>query len=356
MYGDREKEGIKVTMDTMKSRRWQKRTGEIAYQYCKDWPETPTKTLAKLIFKEHPTVFRSLEHTRGRIRYYRGQAGEVLRQKLGDKTMITQGTYNPFKLPPSDYVPRIPVQIEGKKILVLYDSHMPYHDLVALDLAIRTGKDAGCDTVFLGGDTIDCHEISHWIRDPEARDFAGELELTQSFLGYIKNEFPNARLYYKEGNHEERYWKYMRVKAPEVLKIRPVAELGIERLTMPYLLGLEPLGYTWVNGRTKANIGKLSVFHGHEFGKTLFSPVNPARGLYLKAKASAIVGEHHQSSEHTEKNVNDKIITTWSIGCLCGLSPEFSPYNKWNHGFAIIETDESSYHVKNFRIHEGKIL
>jgi hypothetical protein len=76
----------------------------------------------------------------------------------------------------------------------------------------------------------------------------------------------------------------------------------------------------------------------------------------MRAKASSAVGHHHQTSEHTEKDLNGNIVTTWSIGSLCGLSPEYMPYNKWNHGFATIETDmNGDYDFRNLRIINGKV-
>ena len=73
---------------------------------------------------------------------------------------------------------------------------------------------------------------------------------------------------------------------------------------------------------------------------------------------SACQGHNHTTSEHTETDMNGKIVTTWSIGCLCGLNPDYMPLNKWNHGFAIVEMDENGedYHFKNYRIFNGKII
>jgi hypothetical protein len=103
-------------------------------------------------------------------------------------------------------------------------------------------------------------------------------------------------------------------------------------------------------------MGNMIVMHGHEFGQSVFSPVNSARGLYMKAKANCAVGHHHQTSEHTEKDVNGNVVTTFSIGSLCGLSPDYFPYNKWNHGFATIETEENGdYEFRNYRIVNGKV-
>ena len=51
-------------------------------------------------------------------------------------------------------------------------------------------------------------------------------------------------------------------------------------------------------------LGALNLVHGHEFGGSIFSPVNIARGLFLPGKVSAMQGHNHQTSEHTESNMN----------------------------------------------------
>jgi hypothetical protein len=102
--------------------------------------------------------------------------------------------------------------------------------------------------------------------------------------------------------------------------------------------------------------GWLDIIHWHEFASSVFSPVNVARGLYLRWKVSAIQWHNHQTSEHTETDMNGKIVTTWSLGCLCGLHPQYMPINKWNHWFAIVEVDWEDFEVRNKRIYKWKIL
>jgi len=83
-----------------------------------------------------------------------------------------------------------------------------------------------------------------------------------------------------------------------------------------------------------------------------------ARGLFLRGKVSAMQGHNHSVSEHTESNMNGDIVTTWSLGCLCELNPAYLPINKWSHGFAMVDLSDNGkdFHVRNYRIHKGKIL
>ena len=105
------------------------------------------------------------------------------------------------------------------------------------------------------------------------------------------------------------------------------------------------------------NIADLSLFHGHEFGKQFGTPAGVARALYNKTKVSSICGHHHQTNEYTERNANEEFVTCWTIGCLSELSPDYNPYSKYNHGFAIVEKlGTKDFSVKNYRIHNGRIL
>ena len=317
---------------------------KIAEEYCGKYPNMPNLTIAKLLKKEHGKLYESVEKARDYVRYIRGQKGDKNRKRSSTKSLFVP-TSPYFTLPKSAIVKRMPVNIKGDKILLLKDIHFPYHDEEALGIALQYGIEKGCDTLYLNGDILDCHTLSRWEKDPESRSFSQELETVRSFLQMVSPLF--KKVYYKEGNHEERYWRYLSSHAPELVEI--------DAFNLQSLMWLEQFGIEWIDGRTFAKFNSLNVVHGHEFGQNVFSPVNIARGLYLRAKSHAICGHWHQTSEHNEKDINGKIITTWSVGCLCDLSPRYRPANQWNHGFAILHRDDKNFHVENKKIYEGKV-
>ncbi len=106
------------------------------------------------------------------------------------------------------------------------------------------------------------------------------------------------------------------------------------------------------------HLNNLWGIHGHEYVGGISAPVNPARGLFLKAKVSTFQGHNHQTSEHTEPTLTGKMVTTWSLGCLSELHPAYMPLNKWNHGFAEVDLDPNGedFEFNNKRIFKGKIL
>ena len=323
----------------------------VAAEICSKFSETPSLTLAKKLFTEYPEVYKNIEHARSLIRTIRGKNGEEKRKKTEDKKLFDSANrpLNPFALPKSYAKKRRHIEVKGTKFLILCDVHIPYQDNEALTVAINEGVRQGCDAVILNGDALDCHMISDFVKDPRKRKFKDELYAMRQFVDTLRQQFPTANIYYKEGNHEERYWRYMRVKAPELF--------DIDAFDFASLCHLDKHNIKWVDGKSKLNIGKLSIFHGHEFGKQFLPSVNVARGLFMKTKVSALCGHHHQTAEHNERDANGKFITCWGVGCLSELSPDYNPYSKYNHGFAIVELGKNGYFsVKNLRIHEGQIL
>jgi predicted phosphodiesterase len=324
---------------------------KIAAEICSKFPEAPSHSLASKLFAEYPEAFDSAEHARNYVRTVRGKIGKHSKTSSVDKELMDTKIRpsNPYALPKSYAKKRRHVELKGNKFLILCDLHFPYQDNEAIQCAINEGLKQGCDSIVLNGDALDCHMISDFVKDPRKRKFKDELYSIRQFLASLRHTFPNANIYYKEGNHEERYWRYMRIKAPELF--------DIDAFDFPTLTHCDKHDVKWIDGKSKLNIGKLSIFHGHEFGKQFLPSVNVARGLFMKTKVSSMCGHHHQTAEHNERDANGKFITCWGVGCLSELSPDYNPYSKYNHGFAIVSKEKNGYFsVNNYRIHEGKIL
>jgi len=257
---------------------------------------------------------------------------------------------NPLGLPPSqesDYKP-FKLPISHNNILLLSDLHIPYHNIAALTAALKYGLEHEVNTILLNGDVIDFYAISRFEKDPRKRNFGHEVLMTRQFLETLRKLFPNAAIYYKCGNHDVRYDHYIMRNAPDLL--------GMDEFSFESLMHLDKLDITFIPDKQIIHAGKLTILHGHELGASVFSPVNIARGLFLRAKDSALCGHHHQASEHSEPNINGKLTTCWSVACLCELHPDYMPINKHHHGFAhIVVMDNEDFEVSNYRIMNGKI-
>ena len=321
---------------------------KVARQYREKYGwEMPTLKLARIMYADNKLLFPSLEKARSRLRWIEGKMGERSRRM---KTNITlpERSRSPYKLPEAEEFGYEPYIIDAKKLLVMSDVHLPYHDVPAISAAIEFAQNEDIDAILLNGDTLDFYSLSRFIRDPKARSFAHELLIFQQFIEALGQAFPDAKVYIKLGNHDERYQHYLWTKAGELD--------GVEEFELKNIIKKRAPEAEVIGDKRIIKLGALNVLHGHEFGQSIFSPVNVARGLFLRGKVSAMQGHNHQTSEHTESNMNGEITTTYSVGCLCNLTPGYLPINKWNHGFAIVDVNGQDFHVRNYRIHKGQVL
>jgi len=324
---------------------------EIAKEYRQKYGmHMPTLTLSRIMYNENKEIFTNIEHARQSLRYIEGKTGSINRKKIKNDSefMMTQERpKNPYKLPESDESKYEPYILKASKLAVLSDIHVPYHSIEALTAAFYKISEEKPDAILLNGDTVDFYGLSRFMKDPRKRSLAHELKALNELLDVLA-QF-GAKIIYKLGNHDERYEHYLMQKAPELL--------GIPEFELQYLLKAKERGMDVIGEKRIIKANKLNIIHGHEY-PSVFSPVNIARGLYMKGKVSAMQGHNHAVSEHTESDMNGEIVTTWSVGCLCELNPAYMPLNKWSHGFAIVDMDINGkdFNVRNYRIYKGKIL
>jgi len=305
--------------------------------------DMPTLKLARIIYKDNPLLFSGVESVRLTLRNIEGKSNN--RTKV--RKVVPDRPRNPYNLPESDEAVYEPYIIDAKRLLVLSDIHIPYHSIDALTCAFDYAKKEKPDAILLNGDTIDFFGLSRFMKDPKKRSVAHELQAFKELVDVIKKTF-NAKIYYKMGNHCERYEHFLWMKAHELV--------GIEEFDFSNIIKARAEGIEIIKDKRIMKAGDLNIIHGHEFGGSVFSPVNIARGLFLRGKVSAMQGHNHQTSEHTERDMNGRITTTFSLGCLSELHPAYLPINKWNHGFAIVDIDGQEFEVRNKRIHNGKVL
>ena len=313
----------------------------VDYREKYGW-DMPTLKLSRIVYKENPLLFRDVEAVRLMLRGIEGKG--LIRVKV--RKVVPDRPRNPYNLPQSDEAIYEPYDLKAKRLLVLSDIHIPYHNIESLTCAFDFAKCEKPDAILLNGDTIDFFGLSRFSKDPKARSFAHELKTFKEFMDVLKKTF-NAKIYFKIGNHEERYFHFLWMKAHEIV--------GVEEFELENIIKSRAEGIEIIKDKRIMKAGDLNIIHGHEFGGSVFSPVNIARGLFLKGKVSAMQGHNHCSSSHVERDMNGGVVKTWSLGCLCELHPAYLPINKWNHGFAIVDVDGKDFNVRNYTIDKGQI-
>jgi predicted phosphodiesterase len=319
----------------------------------KKHPDAGHRTLAKKLHDDNPALFPTLENARTAVRGYSGNLGAKSRTANKNQGRAIRPPRKPGELPPlpkSEAKPWEPYKIDAKRVLVLSDVHLPYHDEIAVDAALAYGDEFQPDAILINGDLFDFYMGSRFDQDPTKPKIIAELAAGKLFFSHIKARF-DVPIFYKLGNHDERWNKYLALQAPALFDIEEV------RNAWHIPAGIIDNGVKVIGEQRPVMLGNLMVLHGHEKGRGISSPVNPARGAFMRLLASVLEGHGHRQSEHSERTADGKEIVCRTTGCLCGLWPDYAKINKWSLGFATVEVEANKeYRVELKRIIEGQVF
>jgi predicted phosphodiesterase len=326
---------------------------ELATDLCRRFPDAANRTLAKRLNDEHPAIFPTIERARNAVRYCRGAIGSENRQhtKGRDTMRKPRKAGERPKLPKSQATSMAQHRLACRRALILGDIHLPFQDNDALELAFEYGEEYKPDLVLLNGDVFDFYQLSRFKKDPTVASLKSEIAAGKKFFARLRHTFPSVRIVFRYGNHDRRWDDHVMECAPLLWDTLPslkdcwhvdagIIEHGIEVI------------------RDKCNImlGRLLVLHGDELPKGIGSPVNAARGVFIKTFVPTYVNHFHQESKQPAKTPTGKRIMTWSSGCLCGLSPHYLPINQWTTGFGTVDVEKNGdYRVTQLNIIDGKI-
>lgn len=329
---------------------------ELVRQWRIKYPNMPSLKLARIIYESENNnlLFKNVEYVRSALRYIEGKSGRQHLKSLANKDLLLkeERPKNPYNLPESHSKDRTPLKLplSCNNILLISDLHIPYHDIDAITIALDYGKKNKVNTIFINGDLIDFSQISKFESDLNKRSTKQEFDATKEFLVQLRKAFPSAEIYWLKGNHCIRWEKFLMAKVKEIwdddyFKLEERLKLNEQRIKI-------------LDDKILVKAGKLSITHGHHIMRGFFAPVNSARGVYMKAKQSTIIGHVHKVSTHSETDMDGNVVTTYSTGSLCEKRPDYSPLvSSYQHGFAhIVIENNGDYHLKNYQIIKGKLF
>lgn len=241
-------------------------------------------------------------------------------------------------------------RVRGELHVVLSDLHIPYHDRGAVRLVLEWIKEAQPATIHLLGDIIDFYELSSHQRDPaRTQDLQADLNETVKFLAQLKLACRTAKIIYSEGNHEDRFKRYLWAKAGELAHL--------DSLSLPRLLHLDRLGIPYRTEGGSYCVGDIRMTHGTIIRQ---HSAYTARAMMLKVGGSVMVGHTHRLGSH--------FVSTWNSaaqshenGCLCRLTPCVAnaftkgPPN-WQLGFSAIWVHGKQTQVIQVPISNGSLI
>ncbi len=329
----------------------EKRLAIVAAE-LKKFPDIGARTLGRKLHEKHPLLFPKLENARAVVRQQLGNMGTKNRKHFKKAGKERREPRKPGQMPPlpeSFEKAWVPFILDAKRVLVLPDIHLPYHHKQALTAALAYGVKYKPDAILLNGDVFDFFQISRFQHDdPDAPSVPEELAAGKQFFRRLRYQFPKAEIVFRYGNHDRRWDKYVLGNAPGLLGIPSVLNCWHADA------GILEAGVKVVTQQRPVMLGKLPVFHGDELPKG--GGVTPARGAFLRAVASLLHSHLHRASQHTERTLDDRIITCWTTGALCGLHPDYARVNKWDHGFATVDiASDGTYECRLKQIIDGRV-
>ena len=317
---------------------------QLAAEYVAKFPSISKSSIAAKLYNDQSHIFNSVEDARTFIRYVSGSMGKNNSTKY-------KITHTP-DLPPTKIKSRqfVDLPVSSNNILWMSDLHIPNQDNDAIKLAIDYGIKQKVNCIVLGGDVLDNTPFtSHDAPPPSPDDVVEWFEYCTIFLSHLRTKFPKAHIVWLEGNHCNWYMRYLMKKAPMLF--------NDDYYKLPQRLDLKKFNIDFYEQHIVVRAGKLHMLHGHTIVRGMFAPVNAARGVFMRAKSSMIIGHVHSTSNHSETNIKEEPISCWSTGCLCTLAPDYDPHNtKHNVGFAhILVEKDGNFEVLNKRIINNKI-
>ena len=215
----------------------------------------------------------------------------------------------------------------------LSDVHFPFEDKEAWALTLTVVKRVEPQLVWIGGDFNDFYAISRFDTSPSRKlGLQDEVDAAVKGLAQLRKAAADARIVWQIGNHEERLVKYLWGKAPELS--------GLRALSFEALFSLQKFQVEFVNDYKARAVGKLWHLHGD---KAPGGNVNPARGKLNQIHDNIIFGHHHKFQAEYQRDLSKVVRGAFANGCLCGLEPEFAPYNDWSQGVSIVRYTKGGY-------------
>lgn len=323
----------------------------IVRPILKEYPSHSTRGLATLIWnkKGSDLVFSNYEAVRNYIKYMRNEGAASNKKKKPGERIKREPQELPESWGSKKQIFEVPKGY--KKVAVISDLQVPFHDVDAIKSAFKYINEQKCDCILVNGDLVDFYGLSSYEKDPRKRNFKGELEDSIQVLKWIRENFKGIIYYSLDANHEDRFERYMLRKAPELL--------STDLFKIEDLLQLHDLRIIPLRGYDHIKIGKLPVLHGHTVFRS-FGSVNPAKTVFDRLKTSALVSHCHKKAEYTWTELNGEPHTCWTTGCLMDIdSVSYNPHgNNYVHGFAIVNVldKDGRFSVENKLILKDKIV
>ncbi len=236
-------------------------------------------------------------------------------------------------------------------VVHLSDTHIPYHDPDALDLAYQCIEYLKPDLIVDLSDGFDFPEISHFTRDPDLGN--DDILDTVRPTWWAHNDAldriaPQAYRRAIAGNHDLRLWSFLAESAPQ---IRNTVLGAFDELVRCQGRVMFP------DHMGEVHVGCLTVMHGDRSTLGVYGARKQLEAR--KYQRFIMAGHSHNPGWHHTRGI-EYAVTSVVGGCLCDLNPHYlrnTAYSTWSQGFAYAVIDMQARHAwlqqVTFERHKG---
>jgi predicted phosphodiesterase len=229
----------------------------------------------------------------------------------------------------------------NKRIVIIPDVHIPYHDRKAVKAIIRFIGDTQPDEVLMTGDVLDFPQPSRWNKDTRG-EFEGsiyaDVRIAQRDLfDPLRKVYPDKPTKLIPGNHDLRPKEYLEKYSP--------ALSGTRAFDVDVLCDFDSYGIETVGPFYDVAPGWVAT-HGHKGGIRLSQNAGAtALNAAKKFKRSVIMGHTHRLGIMSDTGGYDgktETVTGVEVGHM--MDQRLADYLKsgtanWQRGFATLDID-----------------
>ena len=220
------------------------------------------------------------------------------------------------------------MSIEEVKFAFPTDEQHPFADHRARSVALQMVEDLDPDIMSAGSDALDFYGVSTFQKDLSIWDgnMDDEIEEWKKSQREWLDAAPNANILFLEGNHEERFRKYILANATKLS--------WLDALTIPEVLKFKELGIRMArNNEIVIGGGRLLAKHG-KYVRKHSGYTAKAELEELRYSMSVLTGHTHRGGTSYAATRDGWVVAHESF-CLCSLNPPYMRSPNWQNGIVF---------------------
>lgn len=227
------------------------------------------------------------------------------------------------------------VSTKSEIVAIISDIHFDLHDPATWAAFKKWYAEVKPDKVVVLGDFIDLGMMSRYTQGRDAPVNAiPQIQMFVKEMNALRDVHPGVKLIICEGNHDERWSKFLSMNAPHALK----DALGLTLEDQCYLQGLRK-GIVWTREDSVnkgLQCGPFVLRHGHNQGGKYGGGRHLAATRLQKTMGVSEVFGHYHRAQMMCQTSRGRTATAIANPCMTG-DHEYANDPDWQRGFTILE-------------------